>query len=442
MKYCGAVAAFAATVSAFPSFASTGGKDNLNTAKRAADTIENLARRAASIPTAEETNCGPVACTTFNEQEQLISIDGKHAWAAPGKTDLRGPCPGLNAAANHGYIPRNGVLTIPQTVSGLADAYGMGADLAAGLAAVAILFLGDLTSLTWSIGGPQTATPLQTAIFGTTRGLSYSHNSYESDTSIGRPDAYLNGGDSTSLDLDRFRKAYESGLESDRYTFAGFRPLFVENIDWSIANNPYYFSAQFAGVLVAPAAYNFVLNFMSNRTAKEPSGYLNGAIFKEFFSVTGDYPNFKWTPGHEKIPANWYRRPSTSRYQLSEALADVVANSIRDPSAFRLGGNTNGTNTYVGADLSLLTGGAFNSASDLLKGNNLGCFVFQAQTMYLDTNLGLGGVLGSGGILGAEQLIAQFITPLTNALGCPQLTKPWNTSAMAMYPGAGYMPKP
>lgn len=44
----------------------------------------------------------------------------------------------------------------------------------------------------------------------------------------------------------------------------------------SIENNPYYFSSQFAGLLVAPAAYNFVINFMSNHTAEEPSGYLNG----------------------------------------------------------------------------------------------------------------------------------------------------------------------
>lgn len=41
---------------------------------------------------------------------------------------------------------------MPQTVTGLANAYGMGADLAAGLAAVAILFLGDITTETWSIG--------------------------------------------------------------------------------------------------------------------------------------------------------------------------------------------------------------------------------------------------------------------------------------------------
>ncbi|KAL2813635.1 Cloroperoxidase [Aspergillus cavernicola] len=29
-------------------------------------------------------------------------------WIAPGSEDSRGPCPGLNTLANHGYLPRNG----------------------------------------------------------------------------------------------------------------------------------------------------------------------------------------------------------------------------------------------------------------------------------------------------------------------------------------------
>ena len=47
---------------------------------------------------------GNIPFTTFNEN-QLIDVTGKHAWVAPGPNDLRGPCPGLNALANHGYFP-------------------------------------------------------------------------------------------------------------------------------------------------------------------------------------------------------------------------------------------------------------------------------------------------------------------------------------------------
>ncbi|KAK0462443.1 Cloroperoxidase [Desarmillaria tabescens] len=31
-----------------------------------------------------------------------------HEWKAPGASDLRGPCPGLNTLANHGFLPRDG----------------------------------------------------------------------------------------------------------------------------------------------------------------------------------------------------------------------------------------------------------------------------------------------------------------------------------------------
>lgn len=47
---------------------------------------------------------GNIPFTTFNEN-QLIDVTGEHAWVAPGPGDIRGPCPGLNALANHGYFP-------------------------------------------------------------------------------------------------------------------------------------------------------------------------------------------------------------------------------------------------------------------------------------------------------------------------------------------------
>lgn len=53
----------------------------------------------------------------FNAKDQLVSVTGAHAYKAPGATDLRGECPGLNAAANHGYLPRNGLPTIADSTS-------------------------------------------------------------------------------------------------------------------------------------------------------------------------------------------------------------------------------------------------------------------------------------------------------------------------------------
>lgn len=67
-----------------------------------------------------ETNCGPtLPCPYFDAEDQFVSIDGEYAYAAPAEDQIRGPCPGLNAAANHGYLPRSGVATIEETVRGL-----------------------------------------------------------------------------------------------------------------------------------------------------------------------------------------------------------------------------------------------------------------------------------------------------------------------------------
>ena len=44
-----------------------------------------------------QTNCGPTPCLTFTE-DQLVSVTGDHAYASPAADEIRGPCPGLNAA--------------------------------------------------------------------------------------------------------------------------------------------------------------------------------------------------------------------------------------------------------------------------------------------------------------------------------------------------------
>lgn len=57
----------------------------------------------------------------FNSSQQYVSNQGAHKFVPPGKGDLRGPCPGLNAMANHNYIPHNGIATISQFVQGTYD---------------------------------------------------------------------------------------------------------------------------------------------------------------------------------------------------------------------------------------------------------------------------------------------------------------------------------
>ncbi|KAF9060229.1 Peroxidase, family 2-domain-containing protein [Rhodocollybia butyracea] len=55
------------------------------------------------------------------------SIDwSAHQWQAPGPTDSRGPCPGLNTLANHGFLPRNGSnITIPIALGAIQEGFNL-----------------------------------------------------------------------------------------------------------------------------------------------------------------------------------------------------------------------------------------------------------------------------------------------------------------------------
>jgi hypothetical protein len=47
---------------------------------------------------------------------------------------------------------------------------------------------------------------------------------------------------------------------------------------------------------------------MSNHSADQPSGYLDGYNFKSFFGVAGEYPDLEWLPGQERVPENWVKK--------------------------------------------------------------------------------------------------------------------------------------
>ena len=177
----------------------------------------------------------------------------------------------------------------------------MSVDLAAFLAAYSIAFDGDAISGTWSIGGPLPSN-LVTGLLGVPQGDGYSHNNYEGDTSITRCDAFTNGGDAHSSSMTRFKYAYEIGMAADQWTLDDFARVFTKNTHRSVMTNSRYFAPLFSTTLVAPAAYNFLPTLMSNRTAENTAGYFDSYIFKTFFAVGGEYPNFYWKKGEERIP--------------------------------------------------------------------------------------------------------------------------------------------
>ncbi|PQE26175.1 hypothetical protein CJF30_00000925 [Rutstroemia sp. NJR-2017a BBW] len=202
---------------------------------------------------------------------------------------------------------------------GLGQAFNFGTDLATALGIVAVIQAGNVIEETWSIGGPYYPSSILGLLGGNPR--------------------------------DFYNLAY-----NDNYNISATRDHGAWNRAQSVSNNPYFFSPPFAG-FVASVAHPFVVNMFSNHSAEQPNGYLDRATLKSFFGVSGPDSALVWNKGQERIPNNWYRRPSSNPYTLASGVLDTLANLRAYPDSFRVGGNTGTVNSFAGVDLGNLTGG-------------------------------------------------------------------------------------
>ena len=117
----------------------------------------DVIRRAKHITRAggPENGDAPALPEVFHGASRLVDVTGEHAWQAPGPNDLRGPCPGLNALANHGYLPRSGYATLADFQSACVDVLGFGPLITSLAALIGAVFDGSGTA--WSIGGKPSA---------------------------------------------------------------------------------------------------------------------------------------------------------------------------------------------------------------------------------------------------------------------------------------------
>lgn len=109
-----------------------------------------------------------------------LGEDKDHPWQAPAKDARRGPCPGLNTIANHGYLPRNGIVNPVELLVGTFLGLNLSPDAAAILAGISFIGVGDLLQMKLSIGGR----------YGMGDGLSH-HGILEGDGSVTRKDHYF-----------------------------------------------------------------------------------------------------------------------------------------------------------------------------------------------------------------------------------------------------------
>lgn len=399
---------------------------------------ENMfVKRAGKLPKPNpveigEPNSGPTPNLTFDPKKQLVDVSpgSGHEWAAPTSKQVRGPCPGLNAAANHGFLPRAGILTLPETVQGLQAAVGFNPDFSIPLFFFSVFNSGSIIDEKWSIGGPFDSTTL--GILGKGLGISNSHNKYDGDSSPGRGDAFLHGGDSHSLNVPNFSAFYHDPNAEGNYDLDSLRRQVVRAHRFTKNHNPYgFFGPTF---FVAPIAHQFVVNMMSNHSAANPEGTLTPKVLKSFFAVkekkNGD---LIWMKGHDRIPENWYRRPDHNLYGIKESFADFAITVAQYPEIAEVGGNTGKPGTFTGVDFSDFTGGAFK-ASDFLSGDKAACFGMEAL-VFVVPGLSRKLVNTATGFFGKA---VASLGKTGKALGCSSLPASFNNKHFKKYPGYNY----
>nr|RBQ91219.1 hypothetical protein FVER53263_12235 [Fusarium verticillioides] len=363
----------------------------------------------------------------FEAKKQRISVSSKHEFLPPNLKagDQRGLCLGLNALANHGYLPGNGVADMQTITKATKEVYGVSLDLGGFLAVYGTVFNGNPVSLNpgYSIGGPSRFSQKilnGSGLFGNPSGLSGSHNKYEPDISATRGDLYVTGNNYHVI-LERFEEYWSAIRENtpapeQHSALASFH---YQSFQESEKTNSHFFYSPFSRVLVSPATYSFHPRMIANHSDKYLEGYLWREIFTSFFGVKGSKPgNFKVNQGWERIPENWYRRPVEDEFSIPDFLVDVLEHAVKHPCLLNIGGNTGKLNSFSGVDIGDLTGGVFNTAM-LLKGDNLECFVMQII------------MAAAPDVLGSQFTdVTKALTPLADKLRqllarktCPKLQK-------------------
>ena len=196
----------------------------------------------------------------------------------------------------------------------------------------------------------------------------------------------------------------------------------------SINKNPDFYYAPFAGAVVSQAAFSFIYRFMANKTAEQPEGILNKNVLKSFFSISGsDEQNLVWTPGHERIPDNWYTRNSKDTYGIDQLSDDIDYLTANNPAIGQPGCNMGRVNSYTPINTTAMSGGAY-SQQDVIE--HPLCFGLAYSIATIDQVSGV-----------VNDVYQEAVLPVQNALGC--ITAPeFNTTVGKACPGYSFFGGP
>ncbi|KAG0147181.1 hypothetical protein CROQUDRAFT_62075 [Cronartium quercuum f. sp. fusiforme G11] len=278
--------------------------------------------------------------TSFN-LAPVISVgrkvipDANHPFIAPGPTDQRGGCPGLNLLANYGYLPRNGITSMTQLLYALEE--GLGDTFSDWSVPFSLILIPMSPGLKMSIGGTDARTdgPL-TFLLGRAPGLfsPETHNQYEIDGSLARDDAYFANGQTDRFNGSRWATWYR--LAANKYN--GTMPIAwngdVRALQYTECrnSNPQCHWAVF-GQLVFYLAQTFTSTVMPSAASNGFPGTPFSDSITQFFGIVKQ-SNGTFTRGFESLPHGpegvWYRRtvPLTLAELAVTGLASLVSREL------------------------------------------------------------------------------------------------------------------
>ncbi|KAH9881250.1 hypothetical protein J1614_001746 [Plenodomus biglobosus] len=408
---------FASSATAFPWVAGTPGVDSslfkearAVTQKRQDNCPFNANHKPAAPYTAPYTYLGAkngLPGTGKGGIQVPAEGDTAHQFVAPGPNDIRGPCPGLNAAANHNFLSHDGVVTFNELVDAQQNVYNVGYDLAVLLAVLGIQAGGDVVTGKLSIGCDATSRTALLPLLGRQPGLN-THNKFEADSSLTRSDYFLNNGDNYSFNgslFDSMKNVADrvSGGNFDLNALAAYRS---QRYDESVQSNGNFFFGPFSLLLYGAASFLYEL-FPSYG----PEGTPDLATMKSFFGAVEDTSTSSgWRHVAEKIPDNWFNRRSP--YTNNDVTNQILAMYLRYPKIF--GGNvgTNNFDALSGTTVGLISDGRL---PDTATAGNLLCLLYQLGTSQVPASLSVvtditGALLNFG--------VAK-LNPVFRNAGCP-----------------------
>jgi len=303
--------------------------------------------------------------------------DTAHYYTAPGPNDIRGPCPGLNAAANHNFLSHDGVTNFNELVDAQQNVYNVGYDLAVLLAVLGIQADGDVVTTKLSIGCDATSRTALLPLLGRQPGLN-GHNKFEGDTSLTRTDYFLNNGDNFSFNGSLFAemKSFADTVSGGKFDLDALAAYRGKRYDESLATNGNFFFGPLSLLLYGAASFLYEL-FPSYGDKGVP----DLATMKSFFGAVEDSnaPG-GWAHVPERIPENWFSR--VEPYTNNDVVQQILAMYLKAPKLF--GGNI-GVNNFNGlGTFGKIQGGEL--PNDATAGDVL-CLLYQLATGSVPSSL-------------------------------------------------------